>query len=180
MLLKEHIKHISLVIFCLLTLAAKADIGETYDLKQQRAALEFKLNSLMIDSLSTQEEIEAIYQQLLSIDKKIFSSYDQTVNRLTGLQTSDADNSKKLVWLALGTSLISIVFAILLAIGRMRLIENSKGGLFEVYKQLSLDFFSRVSPSKSGSGKMLRVNAVVVVGVLFMSVSIIAFLLTKL
>jgi hypothetical protein len=62
---------------------------------------------------------------------------------------------------------------------RGRVIDKGGFGLLDVYKQLSQDFFQKVSPEKAGSQRMLRINVVIILGMVCMSISILGFLISK-
>ncbi len=158
---------------------AVADIGETFDLKQKRTQLQVELETLRNDSTALPEQITNVSDRIILLDQQIFDSYDETVNRISSAQSDSLTRDKELVWLALISTLISIFFAILLAMARGRVIDNGGFGLMDVYKQLSLDFFQKVSPEKASSQRMLRINVVLVIGMVFMSVSILGFLMSK-
>ncbi len=157
---------------------ALADIGETFDLKQKRAALQTELRTLRNDSAASVGQLMDVHARIVELDEKIFESYDETVSRMAANQTNASDRDKVLVWLALFTTLISIFFAILLAMARDRVIDKGFG-LADIYKQLSFDFFQKVSPEHATSQRMIRINVVIIIGMIFMGVSIIGFLISK-
>lgn len=158
---------------------AVADIGETFDLKQKRAQLQSELEELRGDSTSSLTRIVKVSDQLILLDYQIFESYSETVDRLSNNQLKSTAQDRGLIWLALITTLISIFFAFLLAMARGRVIDKGGFGLMDVYKQLLQDFFQKVSPEKAGSQRMLRINVVIIIGMVCMSISILGFLISK-
>ncbi|MCF8459480.1 MAG: hypothetical protein K9G46_02060 [Flavobacteriales bacterium] len=171
---------LSLTLIIGLATMAVADIGETFDLKQKRAQLMSELEQFRRDSAASKEQIVLVSDQIILLDQQIFESYSETFNRLSNNQLKSNAKDQGLVWLALIATLISIFFAILLAMARGRVVDKGGLGLLDVYKQLSLDFFQKVSPEKAGSQRMLRINVVIVVGMVCMSISILGFLISKL
>lgn len=158
---------------------AVADIGETFDLKQKRDRLQSEWQHLKNDSTALPEQIVALSDRIILLDQQIFESYDGTVDRISSNGSGSSNNGRELIWLALITTLISIFFTILLAMARGRIIDNGGVGLLDIYRKLSLDFFQKVSPEKAGSQRMLRINVVVVIGMVFMGVSVLGYLISK-
>ncbi|MBP9152636.1 MAG: hypothetical protein KBF73_10165, partial [Flavobacteriales bacterium] len=155
---------LSLIFTIGLATMAVADIGETFDLKQKRAQLQSELEQLKNDSTSSLTQIVDVSNHIIRLDQQIFDSYNETVDRLSNNQTDSSIRDQELVWLALITTLISIFFALLLAMARGRVIDKGGFGLLDVYKQLSQDFFQKVSPEEAGSQRMLRINVVIIIG----------------
>ncbi|MCF8462242.1 MAG: hypothetical protein K9G46_16085 [Flavobacteriales bacterium] len=170
---------LSLIFTIGLATMAVADIGETFDLKQKRTQLQSELEQLKNDSTSSFTQIVDVSNHIIRLDQQIFDSYNETVDRLSNNQLKSNAQDQGLVWLALITTLISIFFAILLAMARGRVIDKGGFGLLDVYKQLSQDFFQKVSPEKAGSQRMLRINVVIILGMVCMSISILGFLISK-
>jgi hypothetical protein len=170
---------LSLILSIGLATMAVADIGETFDLKQKRDQLQSELEELRSDSTASIGQMVNVSDRIILLDQRIFESYSETVDRLSNNQLKTTAQDRGLIWLALIATLISIFFAILLAMARGRVIDKGGFGLFDVYKQLSLDFFQKVSPEKAGSQRMLRINVVIVVGMVCMSISILGFLISK-
>lgn len=176
-----------IVVSCLLMLighTAMADIGETYDLKQQRNTLVAELERLTSDSVvpnaQAQTRIEELTKEILALDASIFSSYDETVSRMAAQKLEKKDSGRTAALLAL---VLSFGFLFLLALtytARSRIQQGGANGFRQVYRELTSDFFQRVSPEKPFSVRLIKVNVVVVIGLVMMSVSVIAYLLTAL
>lgn len=170
---------LNLILALGLTSVAIADIGKTFDLKQKRAQLQLELDDLRKDTTASDKQIIEISSLIIALDQQIFDSYNETIDRVSTIRSNTDDNDKSLVWLALITTVISIFCAILLAMARGRVLRNGGLGFTDIYKQLSNDFFEKVSPEEAGSKRMLRINVVVIIGMVFMSVSILGFLISK-
>ncbi|MFT4980809.1 MAG: hypothetical protein ACI9UR_000653, partial [Bacteroidia bacterium] len=78
----DILKHIGIVAILVLgSLLAKGDIGETHTLKEERAKLMERVDLLKSDTLNNSSEIVSIQQEMLMLDARIFSSYEETVDR---------------------------------------------------------------------------------------------------
>ena len=161
-------------------LFAHADIGETHTLKKERAKLEHQIEVLNSNSLEHVEEIQELYNDILALDQRIFESYDETVNRVSSQKLTQSSNDRLIVYLALGTSLIALFFAIMLYVVRGKVMHGEYSGLRSFYRELTMDFTKKVSPEKSGANSLLRVNIVVLAGLILMSISILSFLIKSL
>lgn len=168
----------------LFSLGSMADIGETYDLKQQRAELVSELEQLTADSTRSNAitgfRIREINEQIMALDAEIFKSYDETVERVTAQQDESKSQGKMAVVLALIVSIIGVFIVLLLFVARNKILRNGSGGFRQLYRELTLDFIQQSSPEKPLSERLVRVNVVVVIGLVMMSVSVIAYLLTAL
>jgi len=161
---------------------AKADIGETYSLKQTRTQILSEILKLQNDTVSAGNTalIDSLELCIISLDEKIFTSYDGSISRMAAQKLERSSNDKLAIYLALGTTAIALFFAFLLLMARSRVQTGGSSGLLEVYRQLTLDLVGSASPEKAGNQRLLRVNVVVLVGLVMMSVSIIAYLLSRL
>jgi hypothetical protein len=63
---------------------------------------------------------------------------------------------------------------------RSRLQNKQQSGLRSFYRELAVDFAGQVTAEKANSNRMLRVNVVVIAGLILMSISILAFLIKSL
>jgi len=167
---------------CLSIQLVKADIGETFTLKQQRTQILSEIRVLQSDFVS--ESISAILDSLhlrvLSLDEKIFVSYEESISRVANQIISRGSNDTLTIYVALVTTGIALFFALLLLMARSRVQSNKNLGLREMYKQLTMDFLGKVSAEKPPTQNLLRVNAVVLVGLVTMIGSIVAYVLSRL
>lgn len=168
-----------------------ADIGETYQLKEKRKQLVQRLAEIeapdttkdnkgvgiVLDKLGESWEIR---RKIIELDEKIFASYDETVSRISAQKSQRATNDRMLVALSIVTVVIAILLGILLFMARGRVMQNGESGLGAMYKALTSDLIKKTSPEKSGQPALLRVNLVVVIGLVVMSFSILSYLLGKL
>jgi hypothetical protein len=178
-----HVYTILLFLVCASFKLAVADIGETFTLKMERQELVQRVELLSADttaSAKSLQEIATIQKRILALDKQIFKSYDETMERMALQKIQQDKNSQLSVYLALGTSTIAILFAILMLLIRSRLHSDNNAGLMDTLRLLIIDFMSKVSAEKASAQKMLRVNIVVVIGLIMMSVSVVAFLISSL
>tara|TARA_R110002072_G_scaffold232689_9_gene390186 strand:+ start:114 stop:701 length:588 start_codon:yes stop_codon:yes gene_type:complete len=181
-LLKRLLSHIGLCLLCLSANLGYADIGETYSLKQERALLLSEIHELKQDSLSTKKValIDSLTELVFTLDGQIFTSYDESISRISSQKLEHGANDKLAVYMALGATTIALFFAFLLLMARSRVQNNGAAGLGDMYRQLTIDFIGAVSPEKALTQRLLRVNIVVIVGLMIMSVSIVAYLLSAL
>ncbi|MCB0755941.1 MAG: hypothetical protein KDB98_10125 [Flavobacteriales bacterium] len=163
---------------------AFADIGLTHQLKEQRKELLRELKTLTADSLklSAQQSFRAneIRDEIISIDSQIISSYDETVGRLAARNRDHSANERAIVYLALGALGLAFLFFVIVAIARKRIISAGNDGLLDVFKQLGSELVHSVSHENVKAKSLLRVNVVVVLGLILMSISVLAFLLRTL
>lgn len=179
--MKRTIRHIiSAFALCLIVFQVQADIGETHQLKQERGKLEFEIKQLMSDSAKNAASILQMQNQILDLDARIFESYDETVDRLAAQKTNQTANNRFIVYLALSVSFIALFLAVMLFVVRSRVMEKGNSGLLQFYRELSMEFAGKVSPEKTGANRMLRVNVVVLAGLILMGVSILAYLIKSL
>ncbi len=168
-----------MIVLLLFAMHVRADIGNTHELKRQRELLMLKMDALQ--SSKTDSASGALYaemaQQIIELDDQIFDSYEQTVDRMAAKKINQTSNNRLLVMLAMITTAIALFLSFLIMMARNRVVEKDNSGLMGVYRQLSADLMRQVSPEKGGNIKLLRVNIVVILGLLMMGASIIAFLI---
>jgi hypothetical protein len=179
--LKQFLTYIILVV-CFSIQLAKADIGQTFTLKQERVQVLTEMRQIQTDSVSsiTAAVLDSLQLRVLALDEKIFISYDESISRMANKNIRRSSNDKLAVYLALTTTITALFFAVLLLMARSRVQANGNVGLRDMYGQLTRDFIGKVSPEKASGQKLLRVNVVVLVGLVMMSVSIAAYLLSSL
>jgi len=122
-------------------------------------------------------KINELNTRIISLDQEIFNSYQQSINRLIVQKAERVTNDRFLIALSMVACGIALVFSILILMARNRVVEKENMGLMGVYRQLSNDFMQKVSHKKAGNNRLLRVNMVVIAGLLMMGVSIVAFLI---
>lgn len=185
--LKRKIVHILLILLVFPLADCLADIGETHSMKERRNALLQELESLNADtsdstSFSTMKAKHALQlqQQILLLDQQIFLSYDESLDRMAAQKIRNASNDKRAIYLAMVTSLLAFFFALMLLMARSRVMAGGSTGLRQLYQQLTMDLIGKVSSEKASSHKMLRVNIVVVFGLMVMCISVFAYLMASL
>ncbi|MCF8275755.1 MAG: hypothetical protein K9J17_03385 [Flavobacteriales bacterium] len=185
--MKETLKTIGLFLLCFAGLSVKADIGETYELKHKRAEIMMEIENLQLDStggftagLDRMNRIWELKEEVVVLDAKIFKSYDETIVRMTSNDLVHGSNDKLAVYVALATTIVALIMSVLLFLARTRIVQSGNAGLTEVYRELFADLLATSSSEKAFSKRLLRVNIVVVIGLVMMSVSIVAYLLTSL
>ncbi len=160
--------------------ASKADVGLTHEMKQARAQVLNQIVELRKDSASHLAEIDSLQQLVVTMDTEIMSSYDETVARMAAQKRTQTGNAQVIVFIALGTTFLALFFLALIGIAHERVVRSQNQGLWQVYRQLVIDFVNAVSMEKAQSKQLLRINVVVVAGLVFMSISVIAFLVRTL
>ena len=169
-----------LIVLTICVQTSFADVGQTHNYKIERAQLLLQVEDLKTDSTNKATEILALQEQIISIDKKIFDSYDETVDRVIAQKLNQGSNDRMVIYLALGASLLALFFAIIVFVVRTKVMGNGYSGLFQFYREMTLDFAGKVSAEKTTNNRMLRVNIVVLIGLIIMSVSVISFLVKTL
>lgn len=168
---------LGLVCFCNL---ASADIGVTHQLKQKRAQLINQIEVLKADSVDQALTIDSIYKEVLSVDAQIMASYDETVDRLAAKNRDFGTNTQLVVYLALASVGFALFLFVLLITVRRHISDTKNVGLRGFFKQLTADFIGSVSHESVSNKSILRVNVVVVISLILMSLSVVAFLLRTL
>lgn len=160
--------------------STRADVGLTFELKQERAALISEINELKRDSVFDTYKLDSLQQAVIDVDSQILSSYDETVDRMAGNARERAGNSQFAVFVALIASVIALFLFALLFMASNRVKEQVGENLIDVIQHLFSDLVHSVSAEKASMQKLLRVNTVVIAGLIFMSISIVAYLLRNL
>lgn len=175
-------KSVFILLFAMVALSATADVGQTHQLKQKRTELLHQVETLSADTSSTRNQtaIDSLQKSVILLDEQIMKSYDETVDRLAEQKMSRGANARSVVLLALLASVAAIFLAMLILIARKRILAGGYKGWLDVYKQMTSDLVKEVSFEKASDNRLLRVNVVVIVGLLMMSVSVVAFLLRTL
>ena len=158
----------------------KADIGLTYQLKQQRSEVLSEINNLRSDSIDNSVAIDSLQNVVIDLDAEIMASYDETVSRLAARNRDFGADSKSIVFIALITTGLALFLFLLLITARRRILASENVGLRSTFKQLTSELVGSVSHENVNSKSLLRVNVVVVLGLIIMSVSVLAFLLRTL
>ena len=159
---------------------SKADVGLTHELKQQRVRTLELISELKQDSLPDENRIDSLKNAVIDLDGRIMKSYDETVARMAEQKRQRGSSSQTIVFVALATTAAALFLLILLMMARSRVIASGGNGLVDMYRQLTSDFVHSVSAEKAPNKRVLRVNIVVVAGLMLMSISVIAFLLRTL
>lgn len=159
---------------------AKADIGETHQLKEKRVEILSKIESFKADTLDYSSKIDSLEQLVLGIDKQIMVSYDETIARLSSNARQQNTNARSALILGLVFAVLALIFLVLIVFTRKRLEATGETDLTTIFKSIVSDFVQTNSAEKSENSKSIRVNAVVVIGLLFMSLSVLAFLVRNL
>ena len=173
--------YITLLFFLLLSfVAVKADVGETYDLKNKRDGL---LQEIINDSLnkkqSEKEMVQTIstYKAAIEIDNQIFSSYQSTVYR-----TSSDEYQQKLGNRVIVNIAFILAFAFILAI----LIIYRQNKLLKVYTHNDYTLASMLkemvvfsSPLFQKNAMAYKVNKLLYISILVMAIFIFIGLLSQ-
>jgi len=179
-LIRPHHKLTILLLLLAFAPVTKADVGRSHELKQTRSQLLNQVVELRNDSVPHHTQIDSLLQVVISLDTEIMSSYDETVARMAAQKRTQAGNAQAIVFLALGATLLALFFLILIGMAHKRVVKSENQGLWQVYRQLASDFINAMSMEKAQAKQLLRINVVVVVGLVLMSVSVIAFLVRTL
>jgi len=183
----------SIYLFALLFLnlltnfVSRADVGETYQLKETRNALLIKAGrDVSADSILTKEQLLLklkYYDNCLKIDEKIFSSYDSTINREISNGYTDLHTHKILVIFIFGCFLaliLSLYFIHLLNKARQPGLNYVASGFFNNLNILLKGIFLLFNPIKGTESKRMGLTNLVIFSILFMFLTVIGYLLQML
>ena len=182
------IKHIVFIFLFLSAVdSARADIGETYDMLNKREQLikenEHLLSGRNIDSLSSQENsryIENLHIIRL-MDEDIFKSQKQTVDRVSGTSGYEqyVNKSIALFCFLLALLLVLSLYMIYLLNNKLNRLTNEditfSGRVKEFFSVLLVNF----QPVQVGK-KEIAVNSLIILGLVFMFISFLGYLLKTL
>ena len=166
---------------------AYADIGETFEMLRKREQIllenEQLLNGRNIDSLNQKENsryIENLHIVKL-IDQDIFKSQKETVDRLSGTSGSEQYINKSI-------ALFSFLLAVALALSlymvyimniKLNRFTDEKKTFSDRVKELFAALLVNFKPGKEGR-KEVNVNRLIILGMLFMFISFVGYLLQTL
>jgi len=158
-----------------------ADVGTRHLLLQERAVLQSQLDRLAAKpSPRADQQADSLTAILLDLDSRIIASYDQTLSRIYAQQRRRATNDRALSIFALVCCLVALASILILWLAQERVKREDESGLPGLYRQLFRDLLFTVKPEKADSPALTRVSPVVILGVLGMMVSIVAYLLSSL
>lgn len=175
----------ALLVFC--ALSSFADIGETFDMLNKREQIVKEnarlLNGRNIDSLSKSENSRYIENlhiiQLL--DEEIFKSQQSTINRLSNTSGSDryVNKSVALMSFFLAAILAISIYMLYLLNARLNRFAAEKKTFYARMQELFSVLLINFQPSGENK-KEVAVNGLIVLGLVFMFVSFLGFLLKTL
>lgn len=157
-----------------------ADVGLTHQLKKKRSKTLQEIATLKSDTSDHSFLIDSLTESVIALDEQIMVSYDETVARLSSNARREEKSAQQAVVLGLICAAIALFFTILIVLTRNRLVNSENQGLGTIFKSLVSEFVHTTSAEKASNTKIIRVNIVVVVGLLFMGLSILAFLIRTL
>lgn len=157
-----------------------ADVGLTHQYKQKRAEILSTIDAAENDSIKDYQLIDSLQDAVISLDILIMKSYEETVDRMAAEKRERGSNARFVVLITLITTALAILMVILLLMARKRVVKSGSQGLLQVYRELTADFVNSVEAEKTSTRQLLRVNVVVLAGLIIMSISVIAFLLRTL
>jgi len=175
--------YILMLVFVLMASASPimADVGTRHVLLVERAGLKQKLDALALDS-STQAVAQRhqLSTAIVALDGNIIASYDQTLARISQQQQRRSSKEKILVFVALACCIIAFASVVAFYYLNKRLNRENGTGILSLYGQLFGDFVQSVKPESASMPTLTKVNPIVVVGVSFMAISIVVYLLSNL
>lgn len=173
------------LLFCFTS--AQADIGETFDMKNKREQLvnenEKLLNGRHIDSLSAEENssyVENLHIIKL-IDEDIFKSQETTIKRLSGTSGNDQYVNKSVALLSflLAIAVALSFYMLFLMNNRLNKLTNEQTTFSARVKELFAVVLVNFQGSQN-SKKEVAVNRLIILGMLFMFISFLGYLLQTL
>lgn len=181
-------RRIIFLVFFVTTISfAKADIGETFDMQQKRENIikenERILSGRHIDSLSNAENsryIENLHIIRL-LDEDIFKSQKETIDRLSGSTGYDQyiNKSIALFCFALAVMLSLSLYMLYLMNNKLNKISAKERSFSAMLSELFAVLLVNFQPTGS-SNKSVVVNRLIILGLLFMFISFLGYLLKTL
>jgi hypothetical protein len=181
------VRFFSFVVLVFCFTAAQADIGETYDMLNKREQLikenERLLNGRNIDSLNATENsryIENLHIIRL-MDEDIFKSQKETVNRLSGTSGTQQYMNKSIALFCfiLGVLLAFSLYMLYLLNTKLNKLTGEEKPFSARARELFGVMMVNFQPAKTGN-KEVAVNRLIILGMLFMFISFIGYLLKTL
>lgn len=173
-----RIAFISVLFVSLFAETACADVGETFDLKQQRATLLMELEEMRAQGASAEELLEK-QTRVIRLDEQLFSSYEETATRLSAHRNAHLEGARKSTIVMLVALLLFLLSMVMLVMARQRLAREGTT-FFGVFRGLLTDFINGTAPAAVRHVRQLHVSPVLIAGLLMMGASVIAFLFTRL
>lgn len=185
--IKMSFRFIFILILILSFASAHADIGETYDMLNKREQLikenERILNGKNIDSLSVSENSRYIENlHIISlIDQDIFKSQKETINRLSSASGSQQYINKYIALLCflLAVASVILLYMFYLLNTKFNRLTNEDIAFSGRVKEFFSVLLSNFQPTQVGN-KGLAVNRLIILGMVFMFISFLGYLLKTL
>lgn len=136
-----------------------------------------RISKLENDSVSHAYLLDSLEKVVISLDTEIMESFEQTIERLYAQNRNQGRNSKTAVYVALAATVLALFVLILFLVGTRKLIRDQGIGLTQIYRHLVSDLARSVSSEKTEPERIFKFNIVVVTGLVWMSISIFAFLI---
>lgn len=161
------------------TAAARADVGETFDLRHRRSQLTaiiypMQAQGTALDSVETLRLL-GLYRELADIDTRIVASMAQTIERE---QMAKLHGRASLTAWAKATMALALLIAVLMALHQVSLRlagGRAHAGLLQTYTQAARALVTGLLPDATGSGHT-RISPMTVTGVVCMALSLLAVL----
>jgi hypothetical protein len=143
-----------------------ADVGQTFDLKEQRKAI-------------VEGKKDSAFLSLNKVDQSIFQSYDETVKRLSDSENRLEQGQRFLVLFASLALVLLVLTAYLLFVLNERLnqVTGSQASLGTTLAELSLSLLFQILPSKESLQKGRGVHLIIFFCLIGMLVSMVGYLL---
>lgn len=169
------------LLILMLSAVAIADVGTRQLLLHERSMLLERSEQFRGEtSITAQRKTDSLHAAIIALDGRIFRSYEETLTRVSEQQRRRTSNYRLLTVFALICCLIALSSVVALWLAHQRISKENGNGLLVLLRQLMLDLMYRVSPEKAGSPTAAKVNPVVIIGVLSMTMSIVFYLVSRL
>lgn len=173
-----------LIIICLLLFSfilAKADVGETYELKNKRQEVLHTLTKGdSIYKMSKAELLQLIeqYKEVVSYDDQIFSSYQSTINRTVHDEYEQKRGNNVIMNIAFLLSLL-FVFTLLISYRQNKLLKEHTDRGYSL-SSLVKEIVVVSSPLFQKNTKVYKVNKLLYISLLVMALFVFLGLLHQL
>lgn len=172
-----------LMLMLLMTSAPKAmaDVGTRHLLLSERATMKAQLDALSGDTTAqAREQSHALTTALVAMDTRIFASYDETVGRLYQQQRRRTSKDRMLAFVALFCCFIALASVAALYFANKRALRENRPDLVTQYRQFYSDLTASIGPTGLPIPALAKMSPVVMIGVLGMALSILAYLISSL
>ncbi len=171
---------VAFLLFLVVYTTIKADVGETYDLKNKREELLQKITSDSLNEKKSDKDwVQTIsnYKTAIDIDNQIFSSYQSTVYRTVNDEYEQKLSNRVIVNIAFILA-VALVLAMLMVYRQNKLLRTYTGNdytLISVIKEMAVFY----SPLFQKNVRAYKINKLLYISILVMAIFVFIGLLSQ-